>query len=151
MKACKRILSHLASGAGRRLRTLSICLLGIAASISVHAFAPNTAAPAQPAPTRTLVQRAPRIHRTGLRFIAHRHSRRRHLVRTRVPRPIPTVTNAARVPFTHRIFVEGTAPPAGEVLTAFLQGPLNPNAVPLPASPAFSNTSASPSNRQRAP
>lgn len=146
MNARKPILSHLAAGAGRRLRAASICLLAIAASISIHASVPPTVTPARPATARPYMQRAPRaIH------VATRRPQPHRLSATEARRPIPSISNADAAPFSHRIFLEGAAPPAEEALTALLQGLMTPDALPRPESPALRTTSASPSNRQRAP
>jgi hypothetical protein len=147
MNARKAILSHLAAGAGRRLRTASICLLAIAASISIHASVPPTVTPARPATARPYMQRAPR----AIRMAATRRPQPHRLSATEARRPIPSISNADAAPFSRRIFVEGAAPPAEETLTALLQGPMTPDALPRPESPALRTTSASPSNRQRAP
>ena len=147
MNARNPTLSHLAAGAGRRLRTASICLLALAASISIHAFVPVAAASAHLATARPLMQHAPRVTSVA----ATRRSQPHRLSVTKVRRPIPSISNAVVSPFTHRIFVEGAAPPAEEALADHLQGLMIQDALPRPESPALRNISASPSNRQRAP
>jgi len=148
MNARNPILSHLAPGAGRRLRTASICLLAIAASISVHAFAPTRA---RATPAHAILQRAPAGRHAAARLAVIRRFRSHHRTRAILHRPNPSVSNAPIPPFTWRIHLEGTDAPLSEALTARLQGPMTSYALPRPESPAFRNTSASPSNRQRAP
>jgi hypothetical protein len=151
MNARNPILSPLAPGIGRRLRTASICLLAIAASISVHAFAPTHTTPARPAPARAALQSESWGRRTVTRLTTPHHHRPRRFTHARLHGPIPSVSNAAIPPFTWRTHLEGTDAPSSEGLTALLLPPMSPYALPRPESPAFRNTSASTSNRQRAP
>lgn len=151
MNVSNPILSPLAPGAGSRLRTASVCLLVIAASLSIHAFVPNHATPARRPSARAIVQRAPAARHTAARLAVIHRFQSQHHTRALLQSPIPSVSNAPVPAFSRRIFVEGTTPPAEEALTVHLQGLMVPYALPRPESPALRNASASPSNRQRAP
>lgn len=132
------------------LRTASICLLGVAASISISASVPTIAAPAQPAPVPAARQPA---HHYGAAIPvgATPCSRFHGSTRTCLRPPVAAAPNFVAPHLTRRIFIKKTTPPSSEVLEiAELQVLMKPY-TPRPASPAIRNSSTSASNRQRAP
>jgi len=134
---------------GRRLRTASICLLGIAASLSVSACVVPVKTPTQPAQIPPAAQLA--LHPDILP--ATPGSQFDPSIRVCL-RPELAASNTIGQPSTRRtfVFVEDTTPPfTGALKTARLQIPLRPQTPTPPASPALRNSFFSPSNRQRAP
>ncbi|MGA1984109.1 MAG: hypothetical protein ABSG84_16795 [Acidobacteriaceae bacterium] len=135
---------------GRRLHNASICLLSIAASLSVSASVVPIKTPMRPAQIPAAAQLAQHpailLATPGSRFRASA----RTCLRPEVADPPNSIgRRSARRTF---IFVEDTTPPfTGALKTARLQVPLRPQTPTPAASPALRNSFFSPSNRQRAP
>ena len=132
----------------RRLRTVALFLLGVAASISLAASVPAESGPPPSAPSSAA---APAGHLTLLALPApgsHAYAS----APTRLPSEFVGPPDSAAPRSTRRIFVEDTTPPSFEALkTARLQLPFKPHPPTPPASPALRNSFVSVSNRQRAP
>jgi hypothetical protein len=152
------IISRLANGTVRRLRTASICLLGVAASISVVASVPKiAAAPKNVVPAQAESQAASAQPSTG------NNSAARHVVAILDTQSFRgsvgiclcealATPRMSAIPHGHRrIFVEGTSPLSTKALTEVLQAPPDPNALSIPPPRALPNELSAGSNRQRAP
>ena len=132
------------------LRTASICLLGVAASISISASVPTIAALAQPAPVPAAAQPA---HDYGgaILVLATPGSRSHGSIWICLRPPLAAAPNFVAPHLSRRIFIKKTTPPSSEVLEiAELQVLMKPYTL-RPASPLIRNSSTSASNRQRAP
>ena len=132
------------------LRTASICLLGVAASISISASVPTIAAPAQTAPLPAAAQPA-HDYGAAILVVATPGFRSHGSTWTCLRPPLATTSNSVAPHLTRRIFIKDTTPPSSEVLEiAELQVLIKPY-TPRPASPVIRNRSSSSFNRQRAP
>jgi len=145
------MFSRLATCAGSGLRAAGICLLGVAASISIHASVPALAAPAQRA-AKLAVPPAPRsgdcIRSVRATPAAPFPTGASAPLRPRVS--APSLSVAPRL--SRRIFIEDTVPPSREALqTARVQAPIERFVPRRPATAATRNPFPAGSNRQRAP
>ena len=129
----------------RRLRTLGICLLGLAASISVFASVPQRAVSPIASAASWGHDRASLIGLTP--------GFPPHLSQTACPQQTPPINSLGRHSFRRVfIFVEDTTPPSSDALkTARVEVPIQTQAPPSPASVPRRYAFASRSNRQRAP
>ena len=135
----------------RRLRTASICLLGVVASLSISASVPAGTAPARPA-SISAARPLPQAYDTTNLALTTPVSRSHASAPARLRPVLAAPSNSAAPRSTRRIFVEDTTHPSSDALkTARLQAPMQPYAPPRPASPALRSILPSDSNRQRAP
>jgi len=125
--------------AGLRLiaRIAGICLLGVVASIPASA----RTAPPRSHSVSALLHSVPRVYtRSG--------SAARSCRAIELTTPSDSITNRQ----SGRIFLEDTTSPSSDALnTLRVEVPMTPDRLPRAASPALRNSSASVSNRQRAP
>jgi hypothetical protein len=130
------------------LRTASICLLGVAASISISASVPTIAALAAPVPAA-----AQPAHDYGgaILMLATPGSRSHGSIWNCLRPPLAAISNYVAPHLTRRIFIKKRTSPSSEVREiAELQVLMKPY-TPRPASPVIRNSSTSGSSRQRAP
>jgi len=148
-----RIVSRLAASTRRRLRIASLCLLGVAASVSIFASVPRTGAPSRPKPVSVAATQPATsgYSEVGLAVATPDARSSRHSADNWLRQAHVTPRISGRPRSTRRIFVEHTPPLPSEALTAMLEVPVKQYALLGSPSPVFRNGSSSGSSRQRAP